>query len=64
MEKRRALTPSPGWEGDQGQTHQRGLTDMSWATGENIPAARLLLSPWEETNLRVFPIFQCLKLFD
>lgn len=62
MERKRAVTPSPGSERHQGQTHQRGLIDpnMSWATGENIPAASLLFS----TNLRVFLIFQCLKLFD
>lgn len=37
---------------------RRGLLDpgMIWATGENIPATpgqteRLLLSPWEKTNL-------------
>lgn len=50
------MTPSPSSEWDQGQTPEMGLVDpsMIWAIGENIPAVRLLFSPWEKTNLRVF----------
>lgn len=50
------MTPSPSSEWDQGQTPEMGLVDpsMIWAIGENIPAVRLLFSPWEKTNLRGF----------